>query len=57
MDETVTLTGGPYDDYRTVVDAEATETAIRGPHGTYPNGRSWYQRDEHGAWRWTRDTP
>lgn len=57
MDETVTLTGGPYDDYRTVVDAEATETAIRGPHGTYPNGRSWYQRDDAGVWRWVRDTP
>lgn len=58
--QTVTLYGGPLDGERAEVDLADPDpgTALASPHSAYgPGGRSWYEPDADGVWRWVRDTP
>lgn len=43
----------------TVVDTADPDpgTALVSPHGQYAGGRSWYEPDASGVWRWAHDTP
>lgn len=56
----VELHGGPRDGHQAwcrVDDAEPG-TALLSDLGAYgPGGRSWYEPDADGTWRWQGDTP
>lgn len=55
----VELHGGPLDGQTIGVDPTDDEpgVAMISPRSAYgPGGRSWYEPDTAGVWRWTGDT-
>ncbi|MGJ5899397.1 hypothetical protein ACSCBZ_46780 [Streptomyces niveiscabiei] len=56
---TVILHGGPLDGSEALVDADDPDpgVGIIAEGCSYPGGRSWYQPDDAGVWRWTHDIP
>ena len=55
----VQLHGGPLDGEHIPVDPQDRDpgVALVADGCSFLGGRSWYEPDETGAWRWTGDTP
>ena len=55
----VQLHGGPLDGETIPVDPADPDpgVALVADGCSYLGGRSWYEPDEAGTWRWTGDTP
>jgi hypothetical protein len=55
----VRLHGGPLDGMETVVDGDDPElgVGIIADGCAHPGGRSWYEPDCDGVWRWKADIP
>ncbi|MCQ0025610.1 hypothetical protein M4914_23500 [Streptomyces somaliensis DSM 40738] len=58
-EEWATLHGGPLDGECVPVDPAGLEpgVAMVASGCAIPGGRSWYEPDETGRWRWIGDTP
>lgn len=55
----VELHGGPLDGETVPIDADDPDpgAALISGGCQYLGGRSWYEPDDTGLWRWTGDTP
>lgn len=55
----VQLHGGPLDGEQLLVDPADPDpgAALPATGCAFPGGRSWYEPDAAGTWRWSGDTP